>query len=480
MALVAVLAPPDELDAELAKLRTLLVTEVEALATEAHGRKLYLQRDRVYAGLIELEPDHAVARRALGFRRDRSGAWEQRSYREPRDRGKGGALEEFWALRAERTGGIRDRVLALLDGVGAARRERELRAWILMDPADPVLRAAVGEALGPQGRWLLTDSVRALERRAALVARAETARAAAPAPRPWTAPATVSAATALRSQLQTPVARLGGRCSEEEAARCLEAIWILQDLLDSKVLPPPPPKVLQRGNLRKVRTQQIAWRDDFTVYLLEDSADVPGLLGAFPDLAQAERDLYPKLTSGWLEGARVLGVWSPGEAARRDALARQFVGCWLRDHFGLSTRQGWAWEGFGLYLGHLAVHTRLTFFIRETDYVEQGSGPNLTERLRATDADWLAMLAEVLESERAPKLGFMLGKDVNGMDQRELLLAHGLAAWLIEARPEEAATVLLRMGKGQDPANVLEEVLGMRLPRLERHLMRWVKEVAAG
>ena len=121
--------------------------------------------------------------------------------------------------------------------------------------------------------------------------------------------------------------------------------------------------------------------------------------------------------------------------------------------------------------------TRLTFFIRPSTYLQGNQGPDLSKRLQAKGADWYGLLADLLATERPPKLAFMLGKDVNGIEERELLLAHGLAAWLVEARPEQARVIFGRVGSGEDSARVLEEVLGMRLPDIEKHLARWADEV---
>ena len=99
MPVVAVAPSVDELSAALAAVRKDLILRLDELVDEAQQRKLYLQRDHIFTALLELDPDHKAARRALAYRSDRDGNWERGRYREPSDRGKEGALEEFTVQR---------------------------------------------------------------------------------------------------------------------------------------------------------------------------------------------------------------------------------------------------------------------------------------------------------------------------------------------------------------------------------------------
>jgi len=473
VATAAPTAGADELAVALAVVRRDLILRLDELVDEAQGRKLYLQRDHVYAALIELEPDHKVARRALAYRRDRDRNWERGRYREPSDRGKQGALEEFEALRESRLGAIFRRQLELLSqpGVSPARRERELRSWVAVDPQNEELRAALGERRGPQGDWLLTDSVKALARRKELRRHVFDARDSVPRPEPWSVPASLGhKALPWTVSLRTRAARIAGTVEESEIRADLDALYVLSKLLDVAVKPAPIPA----GEPRRIAS---GWRKRFTVYVLGSRRQIPALLAGFPELKPEDRDIFPQLITGWLRGGYVLGIWGHDELARRDSLSRQVAGGWIRDSYGVSTRQGWVWEGLGLYLSEHAVGTRLTFFIRPSPYVQGNQGLNLSKRLQAKGADWYGLLADLMATDRPPQLAFLLGKDVNGMEERELLLAHGLAAWLVEARPEQAPVIFGRVGSGEDSVRVLEEVLGMRLPDLEKHLARWAGEV---
>ena len=463
----------DELDAALAAVRRDFVQGLEELVREAQKRKLYLQRDQLYSAMVELDPDHRAARRALSYRRDRDGNWERGRYREPADRGEEGALEEFSALRASRLGSIRKHMLEIVSrpAVSPARRERELRSWVALDPEDEELRAALGERRGPQGRWLLADSVQALARREELRRLVAHARESVPEPVPWRMPAAlVDQGIPWTVALRTRDARIAGTVEQAEIRADLDALFVLWKILDVAVKPAPLP----RDGPRRIITD---WHERFTAYVLGSTRHVPLLLDGFPELTPTERELFQQLITGWLRVGYVLGVWGQGELARRDSLARQVAGRWINESYGVSPRHGWVWEGLGLYLAWHAVGTRLTFFVRLGAYVQDNQGPNLSKELRAEDADWYGLLADLLATDRPPKLAFLLGKDVNGMDERELLLAHGLAAWLVEARADVAPEIFGRVGLGENSARVLEEVLGMRLPQLERHLARWADEV---
>ena len=53
----------------------------------------------------------------------------------------------------------------------------------------------------------------------------------------------------------------------------------------------------------------------------------------------------------------------------------------------------------------------------------------------------------------------------------------GLAAYLLEGRPDEAPIILRRIGAGEHPVLVFEDVTGESLPGLELRLRRWLGEV---
>ena len=168
-------------------------------------------------------------------------------------------------------------------------------------------------------------------------------------------------------------------------------------------------------------------------------------------------------------------MWVQGEPNRLDALTRQIVGGYLRSHFNLSTRHGWAWEGLGMYLTHLAVGTHLTFFVPTSS--GGGVEAKLDTSLMEPEADWLVALVEVMSGDDPPELAPTLEADVSGMDIRQLVLAHGLAAYLIEVQSDKLPMILARTGGGHDAAVVLKEELERSTTTLLADMLRWAESM---
>jgi hypothetical protein len=85
----------------------------------------------------------------------------------------------------------------------------------------------------------------------------------------------------------------------------------------------------------------------------------------------------------------------------------------------------------------------------------------------------------MLAAEDAPRIGFLLGRDVNSLSERDFLLSYVLAAWLIEGRPEDAVELSRRIGAGEHPVAAFERTLGLSLPQIEARVRRWLDEMAA-
>ena len=72
---------------------------------------------------------------------------------------------------------------------------------------------------------------------------------------------------------------------------------------------------------------------------------------------------------------------------------------------------------------------------------------------------------------------FLLGKSVNQLTVEDLFFSYSLAAYILELYPEKAATILRRIGESKQPATILEEELGQKLPDLEQHLIAWLADM---
>jgi len=457
---------------ELSSLRAELVAAFEELAGFCQREKLFLQRDRLFESILVIDEDHAEARKTLGYRRS-DGAWTRGDYHRPKDRGGDEALAELARKRKEHASAFAERLAPLLAGRGLEEREREVRFYFLLDREDAGLNGLTGRVRDAAGNWRDERELAAEERRAVLRAAAADALAKTPELEPWTVePPVDGLGLAWAAGFRTERVRVAGTGSPSEVRRATEVAHAIDDFLPV-LLPPGPAETFGRGAiLRERRTNPHPMYRRFVVYLLAECGDVPALLAGWPELSTQARELYPSLSTAFLDENNSFGVWVEDEAERLDALTRQLVGAYLRDRFGLSTQQGWVWEGFGIYLTHLLIGTRRTFFVRPSEYVA-GADVSLEERLLRPDADWIGELLAVAADGRRPRLSYLLGKDVNSMDVRDLLLAHALAAYLLEERHERIPRVLGRLGEGRGSKVVLEEELGKALPALEEELYAW-------
>lgn len=474
-------APPRALESCLAEdglgtFRSRVVQELEALCEECHEKKAYRVRDRLYEGLLHYAPDHPRARKVLGYRRGKEGEWERGKYREPKnyDRDEVEALEHridevVRALVRDLTG------LLERGAVPTPERRGHLESLLPLSPDNVALREALGEARY-DGRWLRSEAVRGLERRESLRARARAAFADGPEGDPWELPPGV-AATGLEftAHRETDRVRVAGTGKVEEILRATKVLHELQDLLrtefDVKVNEPK----LHRGRLVQDRSQLEI--QHFAYYFMDTPERRARFIAGYPGLSANDRELFPQMASAWLDRKGTMGVWIDTVAERLDTAVRQRIGAFLRDHFQISTKSGWIWEGYGMLLTERFLGTRLTFFVRPSKYVEGGGTVNLSNRMRDPASDWYALALERLQTSPPPRIPFVLGRDVNQLTGEDLLLSYALAGFLIEGHPEHARNVLQRVGAGEDPVRVLESEFRRPLTETVAALATWLSEV---
>ena len=146
------------------------------------------------------------------------------------------------------------------------------------------------------------------------------------------------------------------------------------------------------------------------------------------------------------------------------------------DAYGVSGQNGWAWEGMGLYLVYQLTGTRKTYFIDRQAYART-SQTTLWPKLQDPQTDWLVEGRALLAGAAAPGLEFLLGRSVDTMRDEDLLVAYVLSAYLLEGRPDDVPRILRRIGAGEHPVRVFEDVMGFSVPVLEGRLRRWLDEV---
>jgi hypothetical protein len=437
------------------------VPRLEALAAWCAQHKLYLERHRLYEGLLSIEPDHSDARRGLKYFRRREGWVQSRGYRVPRNHDDA-ALVEYRERFQREVGPYRDGVLALLADrdlrVPPAAREAAVRELLTFTPDDVELRRSVGEARGVDG-WVLLETASTLRARAELAHFAEACIEGAP--RSERAEATRDergVALPWTTGRETERVRVLGTVNATEIAEAAEVAHAVGDYFE------------------RVFRQREAHRPGFRVYLLRVPEQAVHLraLSHGVDPADLDRTFGVGSVGGWI-APNAFGQWSPDRERRLDGTARQALGAMLLDAFGVDTSNGWVWEGLGLYLVEHLVGTRKTYFI---DRGAQGASTSvfLWKELQDPRTDWFDTARGLIEAGSAPSLEFLIGRPVDTMRDEDLLFSYVLAAYLFEGRPREVPELLRRLGAGEHPVSVFEGVFGISIPQLEARLLRWLEE----
>jgi len=442
-----------------------LVADLEDLARWCAGQKLFAERNATYEQILAFEPDHAEARRWLKYRRAKDGTWIRpgayaapRNFRAPPD--------ELAARRARIGDTFADATLRWLEAQGRDlrpdHRAAAIREALVVAPEREDLRALAEESRATDGRWVLAETLRAATRRPALARAAQEALAAVPepgegrptaaendVPLPWTA--------GLQGRL-VRVLGTTGRDEVAQAVRTAEACFALFGKAFPGEVPPIP---------------------GLTILLLRTGEERDTLLRTHPAADDAFRTWAADLSSGWLPGQNVVYGWSTTREGRMEWCARQPIGSLLRRRFGVRSKHGWAFEGFGLYLSHLVTGRRQTFFVRRTDYGEDGAPHgDLWDKLRSEGADWRREARRLLVSARAPDLRLLLGKDVNAMDTEDMLASYALAAFVLEGRGPQALAWLEAVGDDTPWEEALQVALGLDAETLRLRLRRWLEETA--
>ena len=181
----AVTSSADDYNEAKQKLDLQLSKDLADVAKYCEKKKWLTERDRIYGLVLELDPSHSKARRALKYKKTRKGEWEQDDeYRPPRNKGRvdlDAVQEKEQKCHSKR----HDAWLKLLDkfeeSLGEARSLDELRAMLASFPKSDEVRQRLGYVEGWEGKpWVLPETKRSRERRKALTAQATRLRKEAP------------------------------------------------------------------------------------------------------------------------------------------------------------------------------------------------------------------------------------------------------------------------------------------------------------
>lgn len=459
----SVTAARADFDKELRELQGLLVSDLEQVADACQKVKAFLQRNRVYELILEYDPEHKNARKFLGYKYDRKAEeWTMpRKPRDPKD-ASDEAVAEAAAERVRILGGHRQRMLQLLDAhpdLPLKLKNRELKRLVALLPDDAELRGMRREVRseGEDGTvtWVLEESLRGNKVHKENEALLKKMKSGAPTPteEPLEDWEKELGAGFLDKAAVTDRVRVVGNASTSEnetGARMCHIIWDYLEHLFGIGLEP-----------------------SYTSYHIEGRSAKSSFLGNWPGLDPDQVE-YLKGTGGSTLSGREMFQSGPTSDNRIDGSVRMSIAMYMGRNFGVGSSTGWAIEGFGMYITHQLLGTRLTYFIRRTDYVQKGKKRDLQD----PNSNWMKMALEVLTDEKPFNLPFAMGRDVNNLTPDDLLVSYALAAYLLEGcEPETATTVLSKMGtEGVGGVQAVEETLGFDIETVRDRLAQWLQE----
>ena len=439
-----------------------LVHDVEKYAGWCGGNKLFAERDQAWLVMLELDPDHAGAHKGLGHRLDKNGVWqpsEKRKVPKNHSEKKLAEASERWAKTMEP---YRDRLLELMDTyaeeMSVGQRKKLIHELLTMSPDDPELRRLNGEARF-EDRWVLIETMTAKKRRPEMKGFVDHGFKGALEPERIT-PDAHEAALGIewKESWGTSLVRVLTTGDEQEAKRAVAAGHAAGVFF------------------KRTLGAEAKYPKDMRFLLLAEPENKAALLASHPKITDATRD--------WLEVVLGAGVpftgdfchWSSSPAQRRDGVMRIVFAWFLQRGYGITHKQGWVSEGFGLYLTRTLVGTRLNWFALPSERSTTVEHNAFLAKLYKTNTNWMSLAHKELNGDQPPKLSKFMKKETNALTSRELLYSYVLAAYLLEGRPQDTPRFLSLIGAGKDPRVAIQEGLGLEVEGLEKRVKRWLSE----
>jgi hypothetical protein len=437
--------------------RAELVRAIDGYLEWCQSKSLFLARKTACEFLLELEPEHAEARKALGYTRAKDGTWKApEKPKTPRDFDQK-ALAEAAGRWREATAGYASAMVGLLEAGALSEAEKELaaREALRVDPENERVHVLLGEVKGEKG-WVLPETQRAKQRRAELFEAVQAAFEGAPPVEPVELTERERRIPLKFKAFAAPGLRVLGTTGEEELRLCAQAMFSLQAFLQT------------------VFATKHALPADCTVFLF-DPRELPVFAANHPALPESARAGFERQEGGGVPGTNDFAFWTGDTQRRVDGIVRLALGFWLSGAFQIETRTGWAYEGFGLVLTRALIRSRLTWLATPAA-VSDPKTIALRQRLIDPKTNWMDEALRMLQEERAPALDELVRKDASQLTTEDVLYAYALATFLLEAHHEALSKMLKRLGTGYPGIAALQEAVGMDAATLERRLERWLTE----
>ncbi len=441
-----------------------VTVELEKLADWYGSVRLHGDREVAFLALLHFDPAHEGAHKGLKHTRQRDGTWAAPAKKSEFKNANKQLEAEGRERRAAVATGFFERGRELLEAEADATAESLLR-WRRALVADTLAIDAnleAARALGGEARrgeeWVLAETVKAKEQRAALKERVRQAVAAAPAPEP----AEITAAeTALglpwAHAVATPRVRVltTGALDEARTAAvmCHAALELYSGLMNFTTDLP--------GN--------------YTLYILTNSAGRDAFVGNWPGWSDAERAQIKTWAGCGVPGDIHQARWDADEAHRLDGAVRHTLGLLTLRELGFDhQRCAWAWEGFGIYLTRELVGTRYTWYSTAPESGDKET-KDLLGRLMLTDVNWVDEYYQRAKRGRAPTLAKLCGTRIDKFGVDDILGSYALAAYLIEGRFDEVPK-LMRATGDDGGATALAALFDGDLAAGDARLLRWLSE----
>ena len=438
-----------------AKARGELIQRLLALASWCNEKELFLQRDNLWRSVLSLQPENADARKGLRYSRDGQGNWKEPPPREVKDRAPA-LLPELAKRRSEAVAAWRDELLKLLDEQQADPKAREatLAEILGVDPDDAKVRGLRGETK-VENAWVLEESATGKARRAEIRATIEAARAEAAKP-----------------ENVEPSAQDLGYLPAWKLAWSAEGLRLLLQTSEAEGRELVQTAHAARLLLSKLSGKEAALPPNFSAYVLSEAADRDRFAAALTEVPEADRKTWKESSGAGIPGKEAVVLWHKDAKRRLDCFARHVLAGLLLHGFGIDARQGWAFEGLGLYLSRELVGTRFTWFILASG----GELEKLKPKLLAPESNWMAETLKLYKSATPPKLAEALPKALGALKLDELLACYSFSAYLVEGLPAELPGILERIGQGEAPLEVIVAATHRPFPEVEARFVRWLEE----
>ena len=428
------------------------IRELESLAKWAAKKKAAGFRHTVYEKILILKPDHSRGRKVLGYRRDgKQGPWVRRGeYKRPVDWDKG-AARTGEAQLVTRLTTYKKKVLEALDArpnAPSAQVDALFDELLALLPDDKALRSQTGD-IQFEGRWVHPDTQAGTERRRRLTLDAEKRRARAErevesvdaeTKGSWSAGWTGGDYTVLGT--------VSDRIVKSACVLMVVADTVCDDLL---------------GKAKKIRGPRVT-------YIMRNRKQARAIVARTKSWRTSLKTL-DEVSGLWPSNHEKLVYWTNQDLSRLSC-PRGVIDQGLMRRFGKHGR-GWIRAGLGQRMCWYACAEHGPNFVNLT----QTSRERATVKVPDDPDQWPAAAARVLEKVGPAALTGVLTRSLNAMGGEDVLVAYGLAAFLIETRPDEFLPFVEATVKRHDVEVYVQETLGApSVADLADHLARWLRE----